>query len=100
MAYLHQKLPCVRKLPDLVILLGAAAQPDVVLVIHQNSMLSIRPLISRTRAAPGLKKLSARCEFQNGWRWNATLRLRRFERGGFLAIRDRGFTMKHPDVVM
>ena len=99
-ADLHQELALAGELENLVVLLRAAAQPDVVLGVHEDPVLRVRPLIAGTGPAPGLKQLSARREFEHRRRRNAALGLRRRERGGLLAVGNTRLPVKHPDVVV
>ena len=52
MADLHQELALARELQDLRVLLAAAAQPHVVLVVDVDAVLELRPLVARARSAP------------------------------------------------
>ena len=85
-ADLHEELARARELQDLVVFLRAAAQPHVVLVVHEDAVLGGGPLVALTGAAPGLQELAVRSEFQNGRRRNAALRLRGIQRRGLFAV--------------
>ena len=53
-ADLHQELAGARELQDLRVLLAAAAEPHVLVLVDVDAVLEIRPLIAVARAAPRL----------------------------------------------
>jgi hypothetical protein len=97
---LHEEFALVRKLQYLVILLGASAQPDVVFVVDEDSVLRGRPFPALARTTPGLEELSVRVELDDRWGGNTALRLWGLERGTLLAIRNGRWAVEDPDVVV
>src|SRR5437667_9552182 len=95
---LHEELSLVGELQDLVVLLRVSAQPHVIFVIDEDSVLRGRPLAALPGAAPRLEESSVRGDFQHGWRRNAALGLWRNERGRGLADRDCRRAVEAPPV--
>ena len=44
---LHQELPLARELQNVRVLVAAGAQPDLVVIVHVNAVLELRPLVPR-----------------------------------------------------
>ena len=88
------------ELQDLVVFLGASAQPDVVLVVDEYPVLRGEPFIAGARRAPRLQEPAIGVELQDGGRRNAAFRLWRVERRASFAFRDGGRAVEDPEVVM
>jgi hypothetical protein len=90
-ADLEQKPPAARELQDLRVLLAAAAEPDVVLVIDVDPVLEIGPLVPVIGTAPRRDDVSLGIEFQHR-------RRRAPDRPRFVRL-EGGGPMDDPDVV-
>ena len=62
---LHQELAVARELQDLRVLVAAAAEPDVVLIVHVDAVLELRPLVAGARAAPRRDERAVGVEFEH-----------------------------------
>src|SRR5712692_5330212 len=74
-AQLHQELPLFGELQDLGVALAVAAEPHVALVIDVDAVRPLRPLVARSRAAPGPDQVAGLIEHQ-------------YRRGGAAALGD------------
>src|SRR5713101_8344726 len=74
-AQLHQELPLLGELQDLSVALAVAAEPHVALVIDVDAVRPLRPLVARSRAAPGPDQVAGLIEHQ-------------YRRGGGAALGD------------
>ena len=96
-ANLQQELPVLGELQQHVVgALGqrrrrrtAAADPDVVLVVHEDAVLAVGPVEPRPGSAPGAQECAVGIELEQRWR-----RLRA------LPLGHRARTVQHPDVVV
>src|SRR5882672_243350 len=69
-AQLHQELPLFGELQHLGVALAVAAEPHVALVIDVDAVRSLRPLVARSRAAPGPDQVAGLIE-HHYWRGRA-----------------------------
>src|SRR3954470_3440934 len=70
-----------------VVILIVAREPDVIIGVNENPMLATRPVIAGPFAAPRLKQIAGRIEFQHWRRWLAAFRSWRIYSGAFLIVR-------------
>ena len=99
-ADLHQELAVARELQDLVLFLRASRQPHVVLVVDEDAVLGLEPLIPGTRLAPRLQQPAIGAELEHARRRDAAFGRRRSQRRAALAFRNRPGAVKDPDVVV
>src|SRR5258706_1348807 len=86
-AQLHQELSLFGELQDLGVALAVAAEPHVALVIDVDAVRSLRPLVARSRAAPGPDQVAGLIEHQ-------------YRRGGAAAFGDGRFQLEPLFVVV
>src|SRR5258706_2981139 len=86
-AELHQELPLLGELEDLGVALAVAAEPHVALVIDVDAVRSLRPLVARSRSAPGPDQVAGLIEHQ-------------YRRGGAAAFGDGRFQLEPLFVVV
>src|SRR5205807_8858516 len=65
-AQLHQELPLLGELQDLGVFGAVAAEPDVALVVDVDAVRPFRPLVARSRSAPGSHQVAGRVEHEYG----------------------------------
>ena len=92
MANLHQESAGARELEDLRVLVSAAGDPHIVLIVDVNPVLQLWPFIAVARTAPGRDDASVLIELENR-------RSRLPERSRFVRLQRRG-TMRDPDVIV
>ena len=100
LADLHDEAAVARELEDLGVLLGIAREPDIVLRVHEDPVLGLRPVITRTRAAPGLDQIALVVELHHGRRGHAAFIPRRGQRRALLVLAQRLRALDDPDVVL
>src|SRR5882762_6857142 len=100
MANLHEEMPVIFEFQDLTIPSPGSTNPNVIVLVHINAMLSFWPIESFARTAPGLQQVSLRIENEHWRRGEAALRLRRsLCRAQFVDGVQAG-TLQNPDVVV
>ena len=88
---LHQELALARELQDLRVLVAAAAEPHVVLVVHVDAVLELRPLVAGAGPAPRRHERAVGVELEH--------RRRRLpDRSRFVRLQRRR-AMRDPDVI-
>src|SRR5216683_2452354 len=120
---LHQEFSVLGELQDLIVRIGARltcfghiagtgihnlginraaipANPDVALVVHGNSVIGIRPVVSFSGAAPMADQISSFIKFENGRRSYAAIRAWRIRVAIFFLEFQRAPAMNDPDVVL
>src|SRR6267378_5949804 len=100
-AQLHQELPLLGELEDLGVAFAVAAQPHVALVIDVDPVRPFRPLVARSRTAPGPHQVAGLIEHQYGRGGTAALGDGRilFE-PLFVDVQPSRAAMDHPDMVL
>src|SRR2546428_2061303 len=76
------------------------ADPDVVLVIHEDPVLAQRPVVAGARTAPRVQQVAIDVELEHGRRGGAAERARRGQGGAPLVLGQRARTLDDPDLVM
>src|SRR6266849_3609189 len=79
---------------------AAAADPNVSILVHVNSVLGLGPIESFTGSTPGMEEMSLLVELEDWWRSDAAHRTRRGQRGANLIGGVRGGPLQDPDMVV
>ena len=82
-------LPSMRELEQLTVLLAVAGEPDEIIVVDEDAVLALRPLVAGARAAPVAQQIAGLVEHQHRRRGDAALCLRRVLLGGAFARGER-----------
>jgi hypothetical protein len=99
LADLQQELAVLRELQDVRVGAAVAANPDVALVVDEDAMVGIRPLVSLARPAPVAQQVPFLIELENRRRARAAFALLGFER--LLVVAERGGApMDDPHVIV
>src|SRR5882672_7089811 len=101
LAHLQQELAVLGELQHLRVLCAVAADPDVALVVDEDAVVRLRPLVARSRAAPVPHQVAGLVEHQHRRRAAAALAGRRIELQALLVVVVRGrAAVDDPDVVL
>ncbi len=99
LANLHQELAVFGEFQDLRVRAAIAADPDISLVVDENAVVAIGPLIALAGTAPVAQQIAGLIEFQNGRRTRAALG--RLQLRALLHVRQSaGAAIDDPDVVV
>src|SRR5437660_5229918 len=77
-----------------------AGEPDVVVLVDENAVLGLRPIVTFARPAPGAVELAVLVELEHRWRRGAAFGGRRFLHRALLVVDKRRRTLEHPNVVV
>src|SRR5256885_3958957 len=100
-AHLQQELAVLAELQHLRVLRAVAADPDIALVVDEDAMVRLGPLVARSRAAPVPHPVAGLVEHQHRRRAAAAFAGRRAELQALLVVVERGrAAMDDPDVVL
>ena len=101
LAHLQQELAVLGELQHLRVLRAVAADPDIALVVDEDAMVRLGPLVARSRAAPVPHQVAGLVEHQHRRRAAAAFAGRRAELQALLVVVERGrAAMDDPDVVL
>ena len=100
LADLHQELAVGRELRDLVVLLAVAADPDAAVLVHENSVLVLRPVVALAGPAPGAQQIAVGIELHHRRRGGAALRGGRVLRCALLVVEQALRAVDDPDAVV
>ena len=100
LADLQHELAVHGELEQLPVLLAVAGEPDEIVVVDEDTVLALGPLVARARAAPVTDQVAGLVEQQHRRRGDAAPGLGRILLGGALARRERARPMHHPDAVI
>src|SRR2546427_8638064 len=101
LAHLQQELAVLGELQHLRVLRAVAADPDIALVVDEDAMVRLGPLVAHSRAAPVPHQVAGLVEHQHRRRAAAAFAGRWAELQALLVVVERGRTaMDDPDVVL
>ena len=98
-ADLQRELAVHREFEQLAIELAVACKPDKIIVVDENTVLALRPLVTLPRPTPGAQQIAGLVEHEHRRRCKAALGSGRRLRRCKLAFIERPRSMDDPDAV-
>ena len=100
LADLQDELAVHGELEELAVLLAVAGKPDEIVVVDEDAVLALGPLIALPRSAPVAEQVAGLVEHQHRRSGNAAFRFRRILLGRAFARRQRSRSMHDPDAII
>src|SRR5262249_62062246 len=100
LADLHLEAAVARELEDLRVLLRIAGEPDVVLRVHEDAVLVLRPVVARAGTTPRLDEIALAVELHHRWGGNAARIAWRVKGGALLLLAQGPGALDDPHVVL
>src|SRR5262249_19681418 len=97
---LQKKFPISCELQDVRVLPSVTGDPDIFLVVHENAVFVVGPLIFATWSTPALHYISCLIKFQNRRRWNTAVRSWRIEGSIFVVVVQAPRASGDPEMIM